>query len=167
MKWSAFVVGLCLLLAVPGILSAEIWRCPQESGTDLFTNDPPDPSKCDQYVRSTTVSPDPEPTVAGPPDTLGQSPIILFPYAQDGPAAPDPFINPPLDSFFPYSYYPFESYPSYYGFFGYTRPHFRFSPGIRRHFGSRHQSHMGIGGRHHSRSGARSHSGTHARSGRR
>jgi hypothetical protein len=159
MKWSAPAVGLYVLLAVPGVLSAEIWRCPQENGTDLFTNEPADPSKCEKYIRSTTVSPAPEPIAPAPVDSLGDSPTILFPYAQDGPAPPDPYVSPPPDSF-PYSYYPFGYSPSYYGFFGFTRPHFRFSPGMKRHFGPGSRPHIGMG-RHHS------HSGSHGRSGRR
>jgi hypothetical protein len=164
MKWSVSLFGLCILLAAPGIGSAEIWRCPQENGTDLFTNEPADPDKCEKYIRSATVSPDPQPTEPAALDTLGESPTILFPYAQDGPAPPDPYIPPPPD-YFPYGYDPFGYYQSY-GFFGFTRPHFRFtpgikrfSPGIKRHFGG-HRPHTGMGSRH-------SRSGGHGRSGRR
>jgi hypothetical protein len=77
-----------VLLLSPSFVSAEVWRCPQENGTDLFTNLSADPSRCEKYVSSTEP---PAPSSAEPPFARNSQdlPAILVPSVQDRPAPPE------------------------------------------------------------------------------
>jgi hypothetical protein len=155
MRWSLPVAFLIVLLLLPSFVGAEVWRCPQDNGTDLFTNLPADPSTCEKYVSSAELIPAP-PSAAPPPARNSQDPpAILVPYAQDSPSPPE--YNVP---YYPDYYYSYPYYPSYgFGFFGFRRPHSRFAPGF-----SHPRGHSFGGGR--SFSGGRSFGGRHS-SGRR
>ena len=78
MRLSLAVVFLTLLLLTPALLQAEVWRCPQDSGADLFTNQPSDPNKCEKYIPSTEVTPAPS-VPASSMDSVQESPTIMMP----------------------------------------------------------------------------------------
>ena len=144
MKKLPVSAALLAVLLFPTLLRAEVWRCPQPNGSDLFTNLPPDSSTCEKYVSSTELIPFPTPTSPPSPQSYSQqAPAIPMPYARDGPTQPEyPEYDAPYypDSSYSYPYY------SYYGpgFFAFRRPHARFAPGVThsrgRSFGSSHFS---------------------------
>ena len=143
MKLSIAVAFLPLLL-FPSALSAEVWRCPQENGTDLFTNLPSDSSTCEKYVPNTELIPDP-PSAAPPSARNSQdSPAILVPYAHDNPAPPEYNVPYYPDYYYSYPYYPYYGL----GFFGFRRPHSRFAPGFSRPRGHSFGGGRSFGGRH-------------------
>jgi uncharacterized membrane protein YgcG len=128
MKLSIAVAFLPLLL-FPSPLRAEVWRCPQENGPDIFTNLPSDASKCEKYVSSTERIPAPSPASPPPASNSQASPAILVPYAHDGPTPPE--YNVPYYPDYPDYYYSYPFYPYYgFGFFGFRRPHSRFALGF-------------------------------------
>jgi len=122
------VVFLAALLAVPALLHAEVWRCTQENGTDLFTNSPSDTSKCEKFVPTTDLITVPSSPASPPSANITQeSPTIPVPYAHDGPTPPEYDVPYYPDYYYSYPYYPY--YPYYVpGFFVFRRPHFRFAP---------------------------------------
>jgi hypothetical protein len=161
MRWSLAVAFLTTYLFFPSGLQAEVWRCPQENGTDLFTNQPSDSSKCEKYVSNTEVIPEQSSstTPSAPPptaDNAQESPIIEMPYARDGPTVPEypPPSYPQYQYYDPYSYGYY--YPYYGGLFGFrSRPFFRFGPSFRPHGVPRHP-HSGTSGHRHSGMSGRS-----------
>jgi hypothetical protein len=131
MRLSLSVVVLAVLL-FPSLLQAEVWRCPQETGTDLFTNLPRESEQCETYVPSREVIPVPLPALPPVEESRQASPTILMPFAQNGPTPPEYDVpySPDYYYSYPYSYSPF-----YGGFFFLPRPHFRHAPRMRPHFG--------------------------------
>ena len=130
MRLSFSVVFLAALLAFPALLHAEVWRCTQENGTDLFTNSPADTSKCEKFVPTTDLITVPSSPASPPSANITQeSPTIPVPYAHDGPTPPEYDVPYYPDYYYSYPYYPY--YPYYVpGFFVFRRPHFRLAPGL-------------------------------------
>src|SRR5438094_4435401 len=124
MRLSFSVVFLAALLAFPALLHAEVWRCTQENGTDLFTNSPSDTSKCETFVPNTDLITVPSSPAPAPSANTQESPTIPVPYAYHGPTPPEYDVPYYPDYYYSYPYYP------YYvpGFFVFRRPHFRFAP---------------------------------------
>jgi len=129
MRLSFSVVFLAALLAFPSLLHAEVWRCTQENGTDLFTNSPSDTSKCEKFVPTTDLITAPSPAQPPSANITQESPTIPVPYAHDGPTPPEYDVPYYPDYYYSYPYYPYSPYyvP---GFFVFRRPHFRFAPGL-------------------------------------
>lgn len=148
MRLAFSVVALTVLL-FPSLLRAEVWRCPQETGTDLFTNRPQGSEQCETYVPSREVIPTPSPATPLVEEYRHASPTILMPYARDGSTLPE--YDVPYYPDYYYSY-PYSFSPFYDGFlFFRPRPHFRHAPGMQRHFGPPGiRPHFGVpGGRPH------------------
>ena len=140
------VVFLAALLAFPTLLHAEVWRCTQENGTDLFTNSPSDTSNCEKFVSNTDLITAPSPAPAPSANITQEPSAIPVPYAYDGPTPPEYDVPYDLGYYYSYPYYP------YYGFFVFRRPHFRFAPGFP-HPRGRSLGHGGSFGHGHSFSG--------------
>ena len=145
MRLSFSVVFLAALLAFPALLHAEVWRCTQENGTDLFTNSPSDTSKCETFVPNTDLITVPSSPAPAPSANTQESPTIPVPYAYNGPTPPEYDVPYYPDYYYSYPYYP------YYvpGFFVFRRPHFRFAPGLP-HSRGRSFGHGGSFGHGHS-----------------
>jgi hypothetical protein len=136
MRLALSVVVLSVLL-YPSLLRAEVWRCPQDNGTDLFTNLPPESGNCENYVPSREVIAAPSSPTSSQ-DYRQESPTIPMPYAHDGPTPPE-YAVPSYPDYYssPYGYYSSPYYsPFYGGFFFRFRPGVRHTPGIRPHFGT-------------------------------
>ena len=128
MRLSFSVVFLTAMLAFPSLLHAEVWRCSQENGTDLFTNFPSDSSKCEKFVSNTDLITGPSPASPPTANISQESPTIPMPYAHDGPTPPEYDVPYYPDYYYSYPYNPYPYYVP--GFFVFRRPHFRFSPGF-------------------------------------
>ncbi len=127
---------LALLLLSPLQAHAEVWRCPQAEGPDLFTNWLKDPRTCQKYEESaafnfvpsssTTTLPDVVPyqpmPVAEPPAPLETPRVVTEPYTAVGSE------QEPYDYLYPY--YPYS------GGFG-----FPFILGHSRHHHGHHHGH--------------------------
>ena len=120
------VVFLAAVLAVHPLLHAEVWRCTQENGTDLFTNSRSDTSKCEKFVPTTDLITAPSPAPPPGANITQESPTIPVPYAHDGPTPPEYDVPYDLGYYYSYPYYPFYVP----GFFVFRRPHFRLAHGL-------------------------------------
>ena len=154
-----FLSFILLGLLSPALGQAEVWRCPQPNGTDLFTNSVRDAATCQKYISSTELGYILSSRKATPPAPSVALPVNVPPYqAEPQPQAPEPYTQAGYEQE-SYSYYDPCSYPYYdtprywscpgaYGFFPFHsrspfRPHFHSVPPSGFHHGG------GRGGGHH------------------
>lgn len=113
---ATIIMSLILMLAAP--TQAELWRCTQPGGPDLFTDKLRDPGTCDKYSPSADLS-----YVSGLPPLLPRMvpreearADDLIPQTDDWREDFEPVLNP-------------DEYPSYYedfvgGYWGVVSPRF-------------------------------------------
>jgi len=147
---TAIFLGSILGVLSPALGQAEVWRCPQPDGTDLFTNSLKDPATCQKYTSGTELGYVYGSREATPPTPPMPPPVNVPSYqTEPQPQAPEPSPPPGYDqAYYPYYY---EDYPGVYGFF--LRPgFFPFSRHSHFHSAPRSGGHHGGG---HGRGGHR------------
>ena len=138
---TAILLILLLGLLSPALAQAEVWRCTQPDGTDLFTDRQQDLATCQKFETAASFN-----VVPSSPTTVGSSVIPMEqPPAQTEPPrqAPQPGYDQGYNPYYDYPYY--YGYPGVYGLF--IRPRFfPFPRHSRFHSSPRSGSHHG--GRH-------------------
>jgi hypothetical protein len=146
-----FLSFIFLGLLSPALGQAEVWRCPQSNGTDLFTNSVRDAATCQKYISSTELGYILSSRKATPPAPAVALPVNVPPYkAEPQPQAPEQYTQAGYEQE-SYSYYDPCSYllydmprywscPGVYGFFPLPsrspfRPHFHSVPPSGFHHG--------------------------------
>jgi hypothetical protein len=140
---------LLLLLLLPLPANAEVWRCPQAGGPDLFTDNLKDPSTCQIYEKAPNINVVPSSSTTTLPDVIPYQPMPV----SEPPAPPEtrrevtePY-TPTADEEEPYDY--LYSYPN-----DYWIP---FIPLTPRH----HHHHHGLSSSHRSAAHSSGHGGGH------
>jgi hypothetical protein len=113
---TAILLGLILGLLLPALGQAEVWRCPQPDGTDLFTNSLKDPATCKKYTSGTELGYVYGAMEATPPAPAMAPPVNVQPdQTEPQRQAPEPSPPPGYEQeYYPYHY---DDYPGVYGLF--------------------------------------------------
>jgi hypothetical protein len=118
---TVILLGLILWVLSPALGQAEIWRCPQPNGTDLFTNSVEDSATCEKYISGSELGYAHGSREADPPAS-GAAPVNVPPYQ---PQVPEPY---------PQAGYAQEPYPYYYPYPcyspSYDNPYYYSCPGV-------------------------------------
>src|SRR6266849_1970691 len=85
------LLSFILVLLSPALGQAEIWRCLQPNGTDLFTNSVKDSATCQKYTSGSELGYTYGSREADPPAPVA-APVHVPPY-QTQPQVPEPYTQ--------------------------------------------------------------------------
>jgi hypothetical protein len=120
-----------LLLFIPNLVSADVWRCPRPDGTDLYTDRLKDPATCEKYELKTELGyasapqqRDPIPALRVPEERIQ---LEEAPYPDDRRGPPDTrFYRSDEESYYDDTQ-AYDDYEEYYPYTGYGRSLYWFS----------------------------------------